>query len=90
MPIPGADGKGIATLKCEHSQSEATRMGFRAMQFKIVVATNESAVRLWQKQRFEIVGPLARGVPAFQTGFCGRVCDVQTASGVIIKMRPIP
>jgi hypothetical protein len=34
---------------CEHSQSEAIRMGFRAMQFNIVVATNEAAVRLWQK-----------------------------------------
>jgi ribosomal protein S18 acetylase RimI-like enzyme len=43
---------------CEHSQSEAIRMGFRAMQFNIVVATNETAVRLWQKLGFQIVGRL--------------------------------
>ena len=53
-----ARGKGIATLMCEHSQAEAKRMGFRGMQFNIVVSTNEAAVRLWQKLGFEFVGRL--------------------------------
>lgn len=53
-----ARGKGMATLMCEHSQSEAMRLGFRAMQFNLVVSTNEGAVRLWQKLGFEIVGTL--------------------------------
>src|SRR5947208_3526115 len=53
-----ARGQGVATLMCENSQTEAKRMGFRAMQYNIVVSTNETAVRLWQKLGFEIVGRL--------------------------------
>lgn len=53
-----ARGQGIASRMCEHSQQEATRLGFRAMQFNLVVSTNQGAVRLWQKLGFEIVGTL--------------------------------
>jgi ribosomal protein S18 acetylase RimI-like enzyme len=42
----------------EHSQREAVRLDFRAMQFNLVVSTNEGAVRLWKKLGFEIVGTL--------------------------------
>jgi len=64
-----ARGHGIATLMCEHSQSEALRMGFRAMQFNIVVATNEAAVRLWQKLGFQIVGRLPGAFNHSKLGF---------------------
>jgi len=53
-----ARGMGVASALCEHSQQEALRMGFRAMQFNFVVSTNEGAVRLWRKMGFEIVGTL--------------------------------
>ena len=53
-----ARGRGVAAAMCEHSQEEAKRLGFRAMQFNFVVSTNESAVRLWQKLGFDIVGRL--------------------------------
>ncbi|MCB1386133.1 MAG: GNAT family N-acetyltransferase [Nitratireductor sp.] len=53
-----ARGRGIATAMCEHSQREATRLGFTAMQFNLVVATNTAAVRLWRKLGFEIIGTL--------------------------------
>ncbi|MEO8673484.1 MAG: N-acetyltransferase [Tahibacter sp.] len=53
-----AQGRGIATLMCEHSQQQAIALGFRAMQFNFVVSTNERAVRLWQKLGFCIVGRL--------------------------------
>lgn len=53
---PAARGKGVATAMCEHSQQTAVQMGFRAMQYNLVVSTNEGAVRLWQKLGFEIVG----------------------------------
>ena len=43
---------------CEHSQEQAIRMGFRAMQFNLVVETNEGAIRLWQKHGYEVVGRL--------------------------------
>ncbi|APZ91797.1 GNAT family N-acetyltransferase [Fuerstiella marisgermanici] len=53
-----ARGQGVASQMCEHSQQEAVRLGFRAMQFNLVVATNQGAVRLWQKMGFVIVGTL--------------------------------
>ena len=51
-------GKGIGKAMCEHSLQEARRMGFTAMQFNMVVSTNESAIALWQKLGFSIVGIL--------------------------------
>lgn len=53
-----AQGKGIASLMCEHSQSTALEMGFRAMQFNFVVSSNERAVRLWERMGFAVVGRL--------------------------------
>jgi ribosomal protein S18 acetylase RimI-like enzyme len=43
---------------CEHSQQVALEMGHKAMQFNFVVASNEGAVRLWQKLGFAVVGRL--------------------------------
>ena len=57
---PAAQGQGVATALCEHSQREAVAMGFLAMQFNLVVATNTRAVRLWQKLGFATVGTLPR------------------------------
>jgi len=53
-----ARGQGVAAHMCEHSQQEARRLGFRAMQFNLVVSTNMGAVRLWQRLGFPIVGTL--------------------------------
>ncbi len=55
---PRARGRGIASAMCEHSQVEAVRRGFRAMQYNLVVATNVGAIRVWEKHGFEIVGTL--------------------------------
>ena len=43
---------------CEHSQEEALTRGFRAMQFNLVAASNEGALRLWGNLGFEVVGTL--------------------------------
>jgi ribosomal protein S18 acetylase RimI-like enzyme len=56
MVSPHARGQGIASAMCEHSLDEARRAGFTAMQFNFVVASNEVAVRLWQRHGFAIVG----------------------------------
>lgn len=53
-----ARGQGVASSMCEHSQAQALCMGFRAMQFNLVVSSNEGAVRLWQKLGFHIAGTL--------------------------------
>jgi len=58
MVAPGARKLGVGRAMGEHCLDEARREGFRAMQFNFVVSTNESAVRLWQRLGFEIVGTL--------------------------------
>jgi L-amino acid N-acyltransferase YncA len=58
MVAAGARGSGIATQMCQHSQEEAVRKGYRAMQYNLVVKTNEASVHLWQKMGFTIVGTL--------------------------------
>src|SRR6266700_8057490 len=59
MVSPSARGRGIGRAMAEHCLHEAWRLGFRAMQFNFVVATNTGAIRLWQDLGFEIVGTLA-------------------------------
>ena len=56
----GASGNGIGAALCEHSMEEARRQGFQAMQFNMVVSTNERAVALWQRMGFKIVGTLPK------------------------------
>lgn len=56
MVAPHARGRGIAGQLCEHSMRMAREAGFRAMQFNYVVSSNGTAVRLWQKHGFHIVG----------------------------------
>ena len=53
-----AQGRGVARAMCEHSQISATAMGYKAMQFNMVLATNTGAVALWHKLGFETVGTL--------------------------------
>ncbi len=53
-----ARGKGIASAMCDHSQDVAREMGFLAMQYNLVAASNDGARKLWQRLGFEIVGTL--------------------------------
>jgi ribosomal protein S18 acetylase RimI-like enzyme len=55
---PAARGKGIAKAMCLHSLVQARAAGFRAMQFNIVVSTNEAAIRAWTSCGFAIAGTL--------------------------------
>lgn len=58
MTLPKATGKGVGKTMGEFSIQEAKRLGYKAMQFNIVVATNEIAVKLWQKLGFSIIGEI--------------------------------
>jgi ribosomal protein S18 acetylase RimI-like enzyme len=58
MVAPWAQGRGIGRGLAEHCLHEATRLGYRAMQFNFVVSTNTIALRLWQNLGFKIVGRL--------------------------------
>jgi L-amino acid N-acyltransferase YncA len=58
MVEPTSRRSGIGRAMGEHALNEARRLGYRAMQFNFVISTNESAVRLWQRLGFKIVGTL--------------------------------
>ncbi len=61
--------RGVASGMCRHSQQKALSLGFRAMQYNLVAATNEGAVRLWKKHGFEIVGRLPDAFRHLRSGF---------------------
>jgi len=69
MTAPDAGGRGVARAMCEHSLGEARQRGFRAMQFNFVVASNERAVRLWQRLGFAVVGRLPQAFAHPRLGF---------------------
>ena len=63
MVSVAARGQGLGRAMCLHSQAEALELGFKAMQFNLVVSTNNGAVRLWQDLGFDVIGTLPK---AFQ------------------------
>jgi L-amino acid N-acyltransferase YncA len=69
MVSPVARGHHLGRALCEHSLTEARRLGFRAMQFNFVVSTNESAVHLWKEFGFDIVGTLPGAFRHPQKGY---------------------
>ena len=71
MVSGAARGRGLATLMCEHSQQLAIDMGFKAMQFNLVVETNEGAAALWVKLGFAIVGTLPGAFKHPERGYVG-------------------
>ena len=58
MVAPPFQRRGIGRAMGEHSLREARDFGFRAMQFNLVVATNEVAIELWRELGFSVVGRL--------------------------------
>ena len=56
MTLPSAMGKGIGRAMGKFSLKEAKNLGYRAMQFNIVVKHNKRAISLWQSLGFEIIG----------------------------------
>jgi len=69
MVAEAARGQGMATAICQHSQAEAIRLGFQAMQFNLVVSTNLGAIALWHKLGFTKLGTLPNGYRHSQQGF---------------------
>jgi L-amino acid N-acyltransferase YncA len=64
-----ARSRGIASEMCKHSQQQAVARGFRAMQYNLVVATNQAAVSLWQKHGFEVIGTLPKAFQHQRLGY---------------------
>lgn len=69
MVSPNAQGVGIGQLLGEHSLAEARRRGFLAMQFNFVISTNDSAIHLWKRLGFSIVGTLPKAFRHQRLGY---------------------
>lgn len=69
MVSPEVRGRGIASAMCEHSIATAHQLGFTAMQFNFVAASNASALRVWQKHGFVVVGRLPGAFRHKEFGF---------------------
>lgn len=63
------EGQGIGKLMGEYSIREANVLGFRAMQFNIVVKSNERAVKLWHKLGFTIIGEIPEAFNHLRDGY---------------------
>ena len=61
-------GRGVATAMCKDSQRQALLMGYMALQFNLVVASNQKAVGLWQSLGFTIVGTLPKAFDHIEDG----------------------
>lgn len=70
MTAPWAGGRGIARTMGEHALAQARALGFLAMQFNCVVATNTHAIALWESLGFRT---LARLPGAFRHPAAGLV-----------------
>jgi ribosomal protein S18 acetylase RimI-like enzyme len=58
MVSPVQAGRGIGKLMGEFSLAEARKIGYRAMQFNLVVKSNKPAVQLWKNLGFDIIGEI--------------------------------
>lgn len=58
MTHPSARGRGVASAMARDSFTRAKESGYHAMQFNLVVATNEQALRLWQRHGLQVIGRL--------------------------------
>ena len=69
MVNPKFQGQGIGKLLCTHSIEKAKFLGYKAIQFNIVVSTNVAAVKLWEKFEFKIIGTIPEGFKHSELGF---------------------
>ena len=53
-------GKGIGKKLGQHSLEIARNLGYKAIQFNFVIATNEVAVNLWKSLGFKIIGTVPK------------------------------
>jgi len=54
-------GNGIGDALCKHSIQTARELGYEGIQFNLVVSSNTSAVALWERNGFQIIGTIPKG-----------------------------
>jgi L-amino acid N-acyltransferase YncA len=70
-------GNGIGSRLCQHSLQAARRLGFRVMQFNLVVSTNTAGIRCWQRNGFQVVGTLPGAFRHSQLGYVDALVMIQ-------------
>jgi len=69
MVHPDVRGKGTGGKMCEHSLKIAKELGYKGMQYNLVVSTNTKAVELWKKLGFRIIGAIPGGFRHIHLGY---------------------
>ena len=69
--------QGIGSRLCQHYLQAARRLGFRAMQFNLVVSTNSAGIRCWQRNGFQVVGTLPGAFRHRQLGYVDALVMIQ-------------
>ena len=69
--------QGIGSRLCQHSLQAARRLGFRLMQFNLVVSTNSAGLRCWQRNGFQVVGTLPGAFRHQRLGYVDALVMVQ-------------
>jgi L-amino acid N-acyltransferase YncA len=80
MVDPSAQGRGVGRALAGYVIEWAGAAGYRGIQFNAVVETNTSAVALWRKLGFEVIGTVPE---AFDSARHGLV-------GLHVMYRPLP
>ena len=70
--------QGIGSRLCQHSLQAARRLGFRLMQFNLVVSTNTAGIRCWQRNGFAVVGTLPGAFRHRRLGYVDALVMVQS------------
>lgn len=70
MVAADARGRGVGTALCRDALAWARHQGYAGMQFNAVVESNRSAVRLYRREGFDVVGTVPG---AFRHPTLGRV-----------------
>jgi L-amino acid N-acyltransferase YncA len=70
--------QGIGSRLCQHSLQAARRLGFRAMQFNLVVSTNTASIGCWQRNGFQVVGTLPGAFRHKQLGYVDALVMIQS------------
>jgi len=69
MVDPDCSGRGIGKALGLHCLKEAKKAGYKAILFYYVVSTNESAIALWKKLGFIVVGTVPEAFLHPKKGF---------------------
>jgi L-amino acid N-acyltransferase YncA len=70
--------QGVGHRLCQHSLQTARRLGFRLMQFNLVVSTNTAGICCWQRNGFQAVGTLPGAFRHKHLGYVDALVMVQS------------